>query len=138
VIVEKLEFEVKMAIPIPILGGLMDMGKQLISSWFPDPEEADKKQLEFLAIIQSGKLKELEAASSVIVAESQSESWITRSWRPITMLTFVALVAAHWLGFTAENITDEIVQSLLDIVKVGLGGYMVSRGVEKSISKWKE
>ena len=127
-----------MAIPIPILGGLMDMGKQLISSWFPDPQEADKKQLEFLAIIQSGKLKELEAAASVIVAESKSESWITRSWRPITMLTFVGLVAAHWLGFTAENITDEIVQSLLDIVKVGLGGYMVSRGVEKSITKWKE
>jgi hypothetical protein len=127
-----------MAIPIPILGGLMDMGKQLISSWFPDPQEADKKQLEFLAIIQSGKLKELEAASNVIIAESKSESWITRSWRPITMLTFVALVAAHWLGFTAENITDEIVQSLLDIVKVGLGGYMVSRGVEKSITKWKE
>ena len=63
-----------MAIPIPILGGLMDMGKQLISSWFPDPQEADKKQLEFLAIIQSGKLKELEAAASVIVAESKSES----------------------------------------------------------------
>ena len=127
-----------MAIPVPILGGLMDMGKQLINSWFPDPQEADKKQLEFLAIIQSGKLKELEAAASVIVAESKSESWITRSWRPITMLTFVSLVAAHWLGFTAENITDEIVQSLLDIVKVGLGGYMVSRGVEKSITKWKE
>jgi hypothetical protein len=127
-----------MAIPIPILGGLMDMGKQLISNWFPDPQEAEKKQLEFLAIIQSGKLKELETAASVIVAESQSESWITRSWRPITMLTFVGLVAAHWLGFTAENITPAEIASLLDIVKIGLGGYMVSRGVEKSIKKWKE
>ena len=116
----------------------MDMGKQLISSWFPDPQEADKKQLEFLAIIQSGKLKELEAAASVIVAESKSESWITRSWRPITMLTFVGLVAAHWLGFTAENITPAEIASLLDIVKIGLGGYMLSRGVEKSITKWKE
>jgi len=123
-------------LPIPILGGLMDMGKQLISNWFPDPEEADRKQLEFLAIIQSGKLKELEAAASVITAEAQSESWITRSWRPITMLTFVALVAAHWLGFTAPNITDEIVQSLLEIVKVGLGGYVASRGVEKAIKEW--
>ena len=127
-----------MSIPIPILGGLMDMGKQLISNWFPDPQEAEKKQLEFLAIIQSGKLKELEAAASVIVAESKSESWITRSWRPITMLTFVGLVAAHWLGFTAENITPAEIASLLDIVKIGLGGYMVSRGVEKSIKKWKE
>jgi hypothetical protein len=126
-----------MGLPIPILGGLMDMGKQLISSWFPDPQEADKKQLEFLAIIQSGKLKELETAASVIQAEANSESWITRSWRPITMLTFVGLVAAHWLGFTAPNITPEEIASLLDIVKIGLGGYMVSRGAEKSIKEWK-
>jgi len=126
-----------MSLPIPILGGLMDMGKQLISSWFPDPQEADKKQLEFLAIIQSGKLKELEAAASVIQAEANSESWITRSWRPITMLTFVGLVAAHWLGYTAPNITPEEIAALLDIVKIGLGGYMVSRGAEKSIKEWK-
>ena len=127
-----------MSLPIPILGGLMDMGNQLIKSWFPDKDEADQKQLEFLAIIQSGKLKELESAASVITAEAQSESWITRSWRPITMLTFVALVAAHWLGFTAENITPDEISSLLDIVKIGLGGYMVSRGAEKSIKEWKK
>jgi len=127
-----------MGLPIPILGGLMDMGNQLIKSWFPDKDEADQKQLEFLAIIQSGKLKELESAASVITAEAQSESWITRSWRPITMLTFVALVAAHWLGFTAENITPDEISSLLDIVKIGLGGYMVSRGAEKSIKEWKK
>lgn len=127
-----------MALPIPILGGLMDMGKQLISSWFPDPEQADKKQLEFLAIIQSGKLKQLEAATSIITAEANSESWLTRTWRPITMLTFVALVAAHWLGFTAPNITPEEIASLLDIVKVGLGGYVVSRGTEKAIREWKK
>jgi len=127
-----------MGLPIPILGGLMDMGKQLISNWFPDPEEADRKQLEFLAIIQSGKLKELEAAASVITAEATSDSWLTRSWRPITMLTFVALVAAHWLGFTAPNISPDEIASLLDIVKIGLGGYMVSRGAEKSIKEWKK
>jgi len=125
-------------IPIPILGGLMDMGKQLIGSWFPDPEEADKKQLEFLAIIQSGKLKELEAAASVITAEATSESWLTRTWRPITMLTFVGLVAAHWLGYTAPNISPDEIAALLDIVKIGLGGYMVSRGAEKSIKEWKK
>ena len=124
-------------IPIPVLGGLMDMGKQLINNWFPDPKEADKRQIEFIALIQSGKLKELETAASVISAEAKSESWITRSWRPITMLTFVALIAAHWLGFTAPNISPEEIAALLDIVKVGLGGYVVSRGAEKAIREWK-
>ncbi|MEW5890749.1 MAG: 3TM-type holin [Pseudomonadota bacterium] len=39
-------------------------------------------------------LVELEKSASVVVAEAQSESWITRSWRPITMLTFVGLIPA--------------------------------------------
>ena len=127
-----------MALPIPILSGLMDLGGQLFSNLFPDPKEAEKAQLKFMALIQSGKLKELEEAASVIKAEANSESWLTRTWRPITMLTFVALVAAHWLGFTAPNITPEEIAALLEIVKIGLGGYMVSRGAEKSIKEWKK
>lgn len=127
-----------MALPIPILSGLMDLGSQLFSNLFPDPKEAEKAQLKFMALIQSGKLKELEEAASVIKTEANSESWLTRTWRPITMLTFVALVAAHWLGFTAPNITPEEINSLLEIVKIGLGGYMVSRGAEKSIKEWKK
>ncbi len=126
-----------MNLPSPILGGVIDMGNQLIKSWFPDPAEATKKRIEFLTLIQSGKLKELETAAGVITTEAKSESWITRTWRPITMLIFVFLVAAHWLGYTAPNITPAEIASLLDIVKIGLGGYMVSRGVEKSIQKWK-
>lgn len=126
-----------MAIPVPILGGLLDMGNSLIKRWFPDPAEADAKQMEFIALIQSGKLKELEAAANVIMTEAKSESWLTRSWRPITMLVFVALVAAHWLGFTAPNISPDEIASLLDIVKIGLGGYVVSRGAEKAIKEWK-
>lgn len=126
-----------MAIPVPILGGLLDMGNSLIKRWFPDPAEAESKQMEFIALIQSGKLKELEAAANVIMAEAKSESWLTRSWRPITMLVFVALVAAHWLGFTAPNISPDEIASLLDIVKIGLGGYVVSRGAEKAIKEWK-
>jgi len=127
-----------MSLPVPVLGGLMDMGKQLISHWFPDPDEADKKQLEFIALIQSGKLKELETAASVIKTEASSESWLTRSWRPITMLTFVALIAAHWLGWTAPNLSQEDVTGLIELVKIGLGGYVVSRGAEKAISEWKK
>ena len=127
-----------MSFPIPILDGILDMGNTLLKSWFPDPDEADKKQLEFLAIIQSGKLKQLESATKIITAEANSESWLTRSWRPITMLTFVALIAAHWMGFTAPNLAPEEITSLLDLVKIGLGGYVVSRGTEKAITEWKK
>ena len=66
------------------------------------------------------------AQSSVIVAEAQSDSWLTRSWRPITMLTLLALVV---IGFTTSI---EIPPDLWTVIKIGLGGYVAGRSVEKT------
>lgn len=121
-----------------IITGLFGIGKSLINKWFPDPEEASKRELELSTMIYSGELEKLGIVSSIIKAEANSEHWLTANWRPITMLTFVALIVAHWLGFTAENLGDEEVLSLLDIVKVGLGGYVLGRSGEKIVKEWKK
>jgi len=81
--------------------------------------------------------KELDSAMKIIVAEAQSGSWLAQNWRPITMLTFVALIVAHWLGFTPQNMPEAQVMALLEIVKVGLGGYVLGRSGEKIAKAWK-
>ena len=43
-----------------------------------------------------------------IRAEAMGDSWLQRSWRPITMLTFVSLIVAKWLGFTAPGVTEAV------------------------------
>jgi len=74
---------------------------------------------------------ELNTSSSVVIAEAKGESWLQRNWRPLLMLWFAILVGAHWLGFTAPGLSDVVVLSLLSIVKVGIGGYIVGRTGEK-------
>lgn len=120
-----------------IITGLFGIGEKLIDSWYPDKEEADKRKAEFALMVQQGKLKELETMAGIITAEAQSGSWLTANWRPLTMITFVALICAHWLGFTPENLSEDQVLSLLSIVKVGLGGYVVGRSGEKIVKTWK-
>jgi len=78
----------------------------------------------------------IKAQSGIITAEAQGESWLQRNWRPITMLTFAGCVVAHWLGFTPENLTEKEVLGLLDIVQIGLGGYVVGRSAEKIAKEW--
>lgn len=74
---------------------------------------------------------EISAERDVIVAEAQSESWITRNWRPITMLTFVALLVAKWFGWTAPGISEAEQLALMEIIKYGLSGYVAGRSAEK-------
>tara|TARA_R110002074_G_scaffold243053_1_gene414850 strand:- start:5956 stop:6372 length:417 start_codon:yes stop_codon:yes gene_type:complete len=64
----------------------------------------------------------------IIVAETQANSWLTRSWRPITMLTLVAIVVIS--QFTEMEVPPD----LWFVIKLGLGGYVGGRSVEKSVA----
>lgn len=69
----------------------------------------------------------LEAQSKVVIAEAQGKSWIQRSWRPITMLTFLGLVVADTFGWTAFRLAEQA----WTLLQLGLGGYVVGRSAEK-------
>ena len=124
--------------------GLLSIAKGLISPLFGVIDKAvrDKDlaaqlkhdlQTQGIALVAA----ELDAQKSVIVAEANSESWIARNWRPITMLTFVGLVVAKWLGLTTD-VSEGIEIELMELIKIGLGGYVVGRSAEKVATVWKE
>lgn len=116
---------------------LFDIGGKLIDRLWPDPAQRDAAKLELLKMEQAGELKELDAAMSVIVAEATSDHWIVSAWRPVTMLVFVAIVANNYLLYpylslfwtTAPML--ELPPDLWDLIKIGLGGYVVGRSAEK-------
>jgi hypothetical protein len=54
------------------------------------------------------------------------------------MLVFAGLVVAHWFGLTAPNIPESVQNSLLNIVLVGISGYVVGRSAEKVMDKYKK
>jgi hypothetical protein len=84
------------------------------------------------------ELKRLEAQAAVLNTELKGESWLQRSWRPITMLCFVALIVSYWMGYSPPNLTQEDRGFIFEIIQWGLGGYIVSRGVEKTAKNWKK
>lgn len=93
-----------------------------------------KKQLtqvenEFQSKVLEYETKLMEAQSSVIRAEATSQSWITRNWRPITMLTFLVLVVCDSFGLLAFRLADQA----WTLLQIGLGGYVVGRSAEKIV-----
>lgn len=78
-----------MAIPIPVIDGLVDTGKTLISHYFPDPGEAAKQELKLKQLAQDGNLKKLELyvnnigkQAEINLADAKSGSWFQAGWRP--------------------------------------------------------
>lgn len=102
----------------------------IIGKLIPDPAQRAAAQLELIQLQQAGQLAELQAAVGIIVAEA-SGNWLQRSWRPLMMLTFTALIVARWLGWTAPNLAPSEYEHLWNIVQLGIGGYVIGRSVEK-------
>ncbi len=115
------------------LAALVKPAKELISEFITDKDKRIEAEARLTALILESGVKELEAASSIIIAEAQGGSWLQRNWRPLTMLTFVGLIVAHWLGFTPPNLPHQQVMALLDIIKIALGGYVLGRSTEKAV-----
>ncbi len=69
----------------------------------------------------------LKSKSDIISAEANGKSWLQRNWRPITMLTFLALVVCDSLGLLPFRLAEDA----WDLLKIGLGGYVVGRSAEK-------
>lgn len=91
----------------------------------------------------TGQFLELESEiarsqSAVIVAEAQGESWAQRTWRPILMFVLMGVIVV-WTGMgiarlwweIPEIVFPEMPAEVWSVLKIGLGGYIGGRSIEK-------
>lgn len=71
------------------------------------------------------------AQSNIIIAEAKGESWLQRNWRPFMMLTFMFLLVSYWFGYSPPNMTQETLNNVFALLKLGIGGYIGGRSLEK-------
>lgn len=116
---------------IPLVGKVID-------KLFPDAENRDQVKVVLAEMLINGELDELTQQAGVIKAEAQGEGWLQRSWRPIVMLVFTALVVCRWMGWAAPDLNADVELKLLNIIQLGIGGYIASRGIEKVANTWKQ
>ena len=109
---------------VPILG-------KALGNLIPDASARAQAEAEIAKQLLASSAELERAAGDVILAEAKSEHFLAASWRPILMLTFGALIVARWLGYAAPGISEAEVLMLWEIVKVGLGGYVIGRSAEK-------
>lgn len=123
---------------VGIIDKLIKPIADLASEFITDKDKANEFKANLYSKVLENEGELIKASSGIIMAEAKSESWLTRSWRPITMISFVAMVWSYWLGYTPANVTPETLNDVFDLIKIGLGGYVVSRGGEKIVKEYKK
>ena len=126
----------------PIVGTIIKKVLDVIDQIVPDKDLKEKLKAEIQLTIFTKEydviMKVIEAQKAAIIAEATGHSWLQRNWRPILMLMFAYIIAHNYILVPLLGITRvETPPQLFDIIKLGIGGYIVGRSVEKSINIYK-
>lgn len=119
-----------------LIGQIFKPAAELIDNLHTSQEEKLQQkavllqlQTDFLVQGLQYEQEQLKAKAEIVLAEAKSDHWLTATWRPITMLTFLALVVFDQFGLLAFRLADDA----WTLLQIGLGGYVVGRSVEKVV-----
>lgn len=131
---------------IPIVGKVVEKGLDIIDDLVPDKDLAAKlksgiKEKSMTFAHEEGS-QLIEAQMKVMLAE-MTGSWLQRNWRPLLMLTIIAIVFNNYVlfpylsMFTDKATMLELPKGLWALLNVGVGGYIVGRSGEKIVTNLK-
>src|SRR5579859_2688197 len=119
-----------MAVVSDIVSGILKPFADVIDHVTVSGEDKVKLQLAQLqagmaaqTAAQAYEAQLLDGQQKVIASEATSGNWLTSSWRPITMLTFLGLVVADSFGWLHSPLAPQA----WTLLQIGLGGYTVGR-----------
>jgi hypothetical protein len=117
---------------IPIIDSAIALLKDALDRFIPDKTQAAQAKAALDQLNASNEAQQYLAAADIVKTEAASESWLTRSWRPITMIWLLVLISCHLFGLTDVAHVSEVQYDFMwKLLEIGIGGYTISRSVEK-------
>jgi hypothetical protein len=120
--------------PISAVSGLLNT---ILGRVLPDPAAKLAAQQATAQMVMTGELQQLTAQAGVITAEANSANKLASSWRPCLMYVFMAILVNNYIlapylqAIFHVGLTLPIPTDMWSLLRLGVGGYVVSRGVEK-------
>lgn len=131
---------------VDIVSGLLKPAADIIDELHTSEDEKLAAKTKLLVIQTQGVSAVIDYEKNLaaeqgqtIREEAKGESWIQRSWRPLTMLMFASIIGFNYLVvpiaqmFSTRIIVLTLPPDLWDLLKLGIGGYVGGRTLEKVI-----
>ena len=115
---------------------------RIIEAHVADVELRRKLAAEMERQVLAQAAREAELGQAVVLAETQSEHWLSRSWRPLLMLLMMGFLLLAGLILPLADVLagrtipfsprwQMLPQGFWDFLAVGMGGYIGGRSLEK-------
>lgn len=131
---------------LPLLSGLLSAVGSIFGGIFRTKEaginavsQGAQSAIDLVKSIDASEADRDTAIAQIISADSASDSWLTRSWRPIIACTLWGMVFAIILGWHPTFLDAPLTPTMEWIFRIAEGclfGYMPLRSVDKWITEF--
>lgn len=129
--------------------GVGKLAQEIKSLFTGEPTPEKQAEIRGKLIELEGKAAEADnqtrqLQTQIIVAEATGQSWLQRNWRPMLMLSIVAIVVNNYILVPYMQLFGlpvtilELPEKLWNLMTLGVGGYIAGRTGEKMIETWKK
>lgn len=124
---------------LEILGLILPGITKILDKVIPDADKRAEAQEAVTKLLLENQNAILQASKDVMVADAQSEGWLTRNARPgvvvwaMGMITWVIFSPIFGLQDATIHALQRVPDSLWNLVMVGIGGYMLAKTVENTV-----
>lgn len=120
---------------LPIIGGIIAAVGGLFKGFFGWKEAQANTVITALNVVKG--IDDNDAQSTAALANAlqvilSQGSWLEKNWRSWLMIICMAVLVSSWFGYTPPNFDDEftpMMQKMFELLQIGLGGYIVRRGI---------
>lgn len=133
---------------IPIVGKIVEKIIGVVDQVVEDKDQAAKIKAEIQTAALAMDHEELQtlvkAQADIVKAEAMGKSWLQRNWRPLLMITVIAIIFNNYVlfpylsMFTAKAVVLELPTGLWALLTAGVSGYVVGRSGEKIVERYKQ
>ena len=98
--------------------------------------DAIQAAVKVVSEVNSSNSQREQAIATIIAAENSNGYWLAAVWRPMLMVFFAILIGSFWFGYVPEHLDkpmSPMMEELFTILKIGIGGYIPARTLEKIV-----
>jgi len=128
------------------IGDILNIGSKILDRVLPDPDKKEAAKLELAKLAMSGDISKLqaeieaykveqEAVSARWTADMNSDSWLSKNIRPLTMIFILSAYLLLAIGDGADwfDVADNFVELLGQWGMLVMSAYFGGRTLEKII-----
>lgn len=96
-----------------------------------------QSSIDLLKSINDGDSQSQVATAQALQVILSQGSWLEKQWRPFLMVLLMVIIGSWFFGYVPPHFNDPVspmMQEVITLLKIGVGGYIPCRTIEKVIT----